>query len=173
MLPDRFETSRLTVRNWRQDLDAPSRRKSLEAALEEILNSRVLEHLPPPLQLTVEGGISGWVSARAEESDVLLVTRAGSSELVGLLIIATDMESPGPLTLHIGYLFAQADWGQGYATEVLSGLIAALGRGKPVRLVGGVSPGNAASARVLEKVGFRRDPELSMSDVDMFVRVIH
>ncbi len=170
MAIDRFTTDRLTVRDWRPDVEDPSRRRSLETALGGVLTPPVLEPLPPPLQLT-QAGISEWVTARAEEGDVLLITANETDELIGLLLLASDLESDRP-AIHIGYLLAETAWGKGYATELVTGLVSAVQAKGPVHLVGGVGRDNPASARVLCKAGFHHDPDLSTADTDMFVRLV-
>lgn len=58
--------------------------------------------------------------------------------------------------VNLGYWIARADWGSGYATEAaraLLGLARALGHR---RVVASHYIDNAASGRVLEKLGFRR-----------------
>ncbi len=171
MLPDQFKTKRLTIRNWRSDLAKPSKRRQLEDALTAILSPAVLAHLPPPLQLTADSGVGDWVSARAVESDVLLVSLIGSNTLIGLLIIAPGHKNADLRNLHIGYLLAQSAWGKGYASELLSGLVTALKPETPVQLIGGVSRDNPASGRVLKKAGFQKDETLSTPDTDVFVRL--
>lgn len=169
---EQFTTERLTVRDWRPDIEDAKKRQALETALHSVLSPDVLEHLPEPLQLAhVNNNISEWISARAEESDVLLVSEIEPNALIGLLILASDPDS-NPATIHIGYLFAEAAWGKGFATELVTGLVSASGADAPIQLVGGVGKGNAASARVLEKAGFHQDQELSTDHTDMFVCVI-
>ncbi len=169
----RFETERLAARDWRPDLDDPSGRAALERSLRAILGARVLEHLPPALQLADGAApIADWIDARAAQGDVMLVSDAGSEELIGLLFLARRPDGADPPQIHVGYLLREEAWGEGLATELVRGLVSALeGRG-PARLLGGVGKGNAASARVLEKAGFVRDPGLSRPDVEMFARSI-
>jgi hypothetical protein len=86
---EQFSTRRLAVRDWRPELASASGRRLIEDSLRAILTERVLEHLPEPLHLrTVElkEGVDGqpqspiaeWVSARAAESDVMLVEDAAN-----------------------------------------------------------------------------------------------
>ncbi|NDW54238.1 GNAT family N-acetyltransferase [Aliiroseovarius sp. PrR006] len=167
----RFTTQRLSVFSWHDVLADPAMRASLEAELSGLLTPKVLEHLPPPLQL--EGGkasISDWIDARSAESEVHLVEDLRTSDLLGLLILAEGASDPDQTVLHIGYLFAQHAWGQGYASEMLVGLCSVVEQDRPARLAGGVDRQNQASARVLQKAGFELNPELSSSDTDMYVR---
>jgi RimJ/RimL family protein N-acetyltransferase len=68
----------------------------------------------------------------------------------------------------LGYVFARDAWGRGFATETVRALcrfgFEALGAH---RLRAGVFPGNAASAHVLEKLGFTREGQLRRT---IFVR---
>ena len=165
MAIDGFTTDRLSVRHWQTVLADPEDRERLEADLSAMLSDKVLEHLPPPLHIT--DSITSWVNDRAGESDVLLIEMKDKN-LVGLLILAAI---PGDeiLTVHIGYLLSEVTWGQGIASELVAGLVAAMDGKRPVRLIGGVDTGNPASARVLQKAGFTVDPSLSQPGHEMYV----
>ncbi|MFT7601698.1 MAG: ribosomal-protein-alanine N-acetyltransferase [Acidimicrobiales bacterium] len=65
---------------------------------------------------------------------------------------ANDVERT---TARIGYLFGEPFWGQGYATELVQGLVV-WSRSQPqlLSLAGGVEHDNVASAQVLLKNGF-------------------
>ncbi|SDF28312.1 GNAT family N-acetyltransferase [Limimaricola pyoseonensis] len=166
-----FETERLRVRDWTPDIADPARRQALQAALEELLTERVLRHLPPPLRLS-DGAeeIGPWIEARAAESDVGLVLERDTDRLVGLLILAFMTGEAETAVCHLGYLFAETAWGRGYATELVTGLAATLDREHPVMLAGGVGRDNPASARVLQKAGFTKDPELSDAETEIYLR---
>ena len=58
--------------------------------------------------------------------------------------------------VELGYTLARAAWGRGYATELGRALLAyAFGELGAERVVAQVEPDNAASRRVLEKLGMR------------------
>ncbi|MCO6501877.1 MAG: N-acetyltransferase [Acidimicrobiales bacterium] len=58
-------------------------------------------------------------------------------------------------TAEVGYSFDPEHWGQGYATEALSALVAYLFDDLDVtRVFGMLDPANVASARLLERTGF-------------------
>lgn len=163
-----FTTDRLTLRDWSDDLNDPAKRAALDRALNSVITPPVLAPLPPPLQLANETDpLMRWITDRAAESEVSLICDTASGEILGLLILA--IVSDAPAKVHLGYLFAQPAWGKGYATEVLSGLVAQAAVHAPVTLIGGVAHDNPASARVLTKTGFARDAAQSTSDTDMFV----
>jgi RimJ/RimL family protein N-acetyltransferase len=93
-------------------------------------------------------------TTRAEpRSDfALLVERRGDGRVVGGCGIRTALRER---EWEIGYVLAREVWGQGLATECVRALVAfGFGALGAHRLRAGVFPGNAASARVLEKVGF-------------------
>ena len=167
---DRFDTDRLSVRHWRGSLEGAAR-AALESDLAAILSPAVLAPLPPSLHWD-GGSLSGWIDARAAESEVLLVTSRESGALLGLMILAPDPEAPEGPALHLGYLLAESAWGKGYASDLVRGLVAALAGRGPLRLVGGVERDNPASARVLVKAGFTVDPDLSDPETEIYVRAI-
>lgn len=162
-----FETSRLTVRDWAdQCADDP---QLLYAELLGLLTPEVLHDLPPSMALG-QGldAVRVWVAARAAESDVFTVHARQGGPLLGLLILVNDSEAVTQ-TLHLGYLFAQTAWGHGFASELVTGVIAALADHTPVRLSGGVAVENPASARVLQKQGFVMDAGVSSDDTRVYV----
>jgi ribosomal-protein-alanine N-acetyltransferase len=59
--------------------------------------------------------------------------------------------------LEVGYWFARAAWGQGYASELVNASLG-VARERGVPLVSAFArPENGASCRVLEKAGFRKE----------------
>jgi RimJ/RimL family protein N-acetyltransferase len=107
--------------------------------------------------------------AQAEESirSTMAARADGSEARFGIELLATG-ELIGNAGLYhffeqnrrceIGYALASKYWGQGYATEALRALIRhgfdALDLN---RIEADIDPRNAASARVLEKLGFRKE----------------
>jgi len=170
MPSDQFTTDRLAVHSWASIIGDKRARKALETALKAILTPRVLKHLPPSLQLHEgENDVASWVDARAAESEIMLVNAKTSGKLVGLVIMARVPDTADIPTVHLGYLLAEATWGQGLASELLKGLLSAMHFEGRMRLVGGVNRTNSASARVLQKAGFIVDPSLSVLGMDMYV----
>lgn len=164
-----FETERLRVQHWQKMLDDPPARERLVKEIEPLLQPDVLRDLPPSMHLgDAPGAICNWVEARAAESECYHVTRRVDGDLLGLLILVEDT-SPTPVpTLHIGYLFAQTAWGQGFATELLGGVLDVAKRYGPLCLMGGVAQSNPVSAHILRKLGFEKQPDLSTSDTEIF-----
>lgn len=89
----------------------------------------------------------------------LAVTLAENGEVIGGCRIWIESAEQGDAS--IGYSLARAHWGRGYATELARALIRfgfeTLGIH---RIWAIVEPENAASARVLEKVGMQREGRL-------------
>jgi RimJ/RimL family protein N-acetyltransferase len=107
--------------------------------------------------------------AQAEESIKAIMTARedGSEARFGIELLATG-ELIGNVGLHhffeqnrrceIGYALASQHWGEGYATEALR---AAIRHGFDAldlnRIEADIDPRNIGSARVLEKLGFRKE----------------
>jgi RimJ/RimL family protein N-acetyltransferase len=65
----------------------------------------------------------------------------------------------------IGYTIAREHWRHGYATEIVTSLIAYAFAGLNVhRITASVDPRNAASCRVLEKAGFTKEAHFRKSE---------
>ena len=170
---NKFNTERLAVYDWTPTVEHQAQRFELETALSGLLTVRVLEHLPPSLRPHPDlDGIARWIDARVAASDVLLVEEKDNGKLIGLMILSAEREDGAGLKVHIGYLLAEAAWGQGIATELVAGFVAAMKPFKPVQVIGGVDKGNPSSARVLQKAGFTADLDNSHPDLVFYVLVI-
>lgn len=171
-----FQTTRLYVRHWADDLADPAQRAWVERGVKALLTPDVLSPLPSCMQLEdAPMAVSDWIDHRAEESDVFRITirapEPHSGRLIGLMILLDLSGEDEMAQMHLGYLLAEQDWGQGYASEMLSGLVTVLQELAPVSVVAGVAHDNPASAHALEKAGFHRDRSLSCNDTEMFVQV--
>lgn len=111
-----------------------------------------------------------WTEAAQAEESIKAIMAAhadGSEARFGIELLSTG-ELIGNVGLHhffeqnrrceIGYALASRHWGQGYATEALRAAIRhgfeALGLN---RIEADIDPRNIGSARVLEKLGFRKE----------------
>ncbi|TRD16621.1 GNAT family N-acetyltransferase [Palleronia caenipelagi] len=165
-----FETRRLRVVDWSDDLSDPRRRATLLEGMEAVLQPSVLLHLPPHLQRPDgENAVARWVEMVRAESTSLTIRARGTEDLIGLLLLAEvpDQRSHRPIW-HMGYLFAERFWGQGYCTELVRGLVAETRSLGSLTLIGGVPRDNPASAHVVQKAGFRVDPRLSSHDTEIW-----
>jgi len=150
-----FATARLRVSHWQADLANPAARARLEAELDKLLTPAVMAHLPPSVQRQGSpGDIPIWIAARHDHG-AEVATVVADNTLVGLVF--AFFPDPDAEDLHIGYLFGEAAWGQGFATEMVAGLLHNLQQlGHCGTVHAGVDPKNTASVRVLEKAGFKR-----------------
>jgi RimJ/RimL family protein N-acetyltransferase len=152
-----LETARLVLRPFEaSDLEA------LQAIQGDEENARWLYHDPRTLGETREllalktagstlRGEGEWLSAA-------VVVRV-SGELVGdvSLLWSSEAHRQGEL----GFIFHQAHQGKGYATEAARPLLAFAFESLGLhRVVGRLEPRNVGSARVLEKLGMRREAHL-------------
>ena len=157
-----FETDRFSVVHWADTIAVPVARRGLVKQLPNLLTPDVIAHLPPFCDLS-DQNIEQWIDARAAESDIYLIRETGTDAIIGLLFLTP----PSNNDIHLGYLFEQSTWGQGYATELLAGLVSHVPK-TGVCLLGGVERKNPASAHVLRKTGFHVVPELSDAETEMF-----
>lgn len=157
-----FETERLSVAHWADTIAVPVARQNLATQLPDLLTSDVIAHLPPFFDLTVQN-IDQWIDARDAESDIYLILEAGTDTIIGLMFLTLPFNND----IHLGYLLGQAAWGQGYASELLAGLMLHVPK-TGFRLLGGVGSENPASAHVLQKTGFQLLAELSDTKTEMF-----
>lgn len=157
-----FETERLSVAHWAETIAAPEARQRFATQLPDLLTPDVIAHLPPFFDLT-DQNINQWIDARDAESDIYLIREIGADAIIGLMFLTPPFNND----IHLGYLFGQAAWGQGYASGLLAGLMLHVPK-TGFRLLGGVGRENPASAHVLRKTGFQIVPELSDTETEMF-----
>ncbi len=105
--------------------------------------------------------MQGRTRARPGEWNQIAIEHAESRNLVGdcaLRILAEDWRQAS-----IGFTLARGHWGQGFATEAVGALLGAMFAGGSIgneglhRVTAVCDVQNAASHRVLERVGMRRE----------------
>ena len=84
------------------------------------------------------------------------VTRTGDDTAIGFVSVGRRREG----VCEIGYLFARETWGQGIAREAVSAVIAQLFAAGERRLFADTDPDNAASIRLLQRLGFTLEGRL-------------
>jgi ribosomal-protein-alanine N-acetyltransferase len=90
-----------------------------------------------------------------EDGRAVAVIEKASGQMIGHMAFHPWF---GPDTYEIGWAFAQAAQGKGYATEAAEALLAySFGTLKAHRVIATCQPENAASCRVAEKLGLRRE----------------
>jgi ribosomal-protein-alanine N-acetyltransferase len=75
----------------------------------------------------------------------------------GTLLGSTGISCTGKGDAMTGYVLAEANWGKGFATEVVHAMIAVARQLDLLTLFALCHPAHSASCRVLEKTGFRLD----------------
>ena len=142
-----IETERLTLR-LRDERDAAWYRELIAERGEE---TPTLEEATTRLarfrDLTMEIGIGALAICRRAETDVI--------GYCALVVGRCSLDEP-----EIAYELLRRFHGHGYATEAAAALVAAAAATGRQRLWSTVAPWNAASLRVLEKLGFRREGTL-------------
>lgn len=109
--------------------------------------------------------LEGNFAEDARNPDPLLydqwpVIEKWSGELVGYCGLL-DKEVDGRPEVELVYVFLPAVWGKGYASEIALALREhATGEMGLRRLIALIEPGNEASVKVAEKVGFHMEKEL-------------
>ncbi|CUH98066.1 GNAT family N-acetyltransferase [Leisingera aquaemixtae] len=145
--------SLLTLRTRR--LRAARWQELTEADLAALFAPKVVQWLPEGFQTQdSDRARRDFLAAVAQQAEVIGLC-AAKGQAIGLLILSHPED--GSKTRNLGYLFAETAWGQGLASELISGLQAHFS-GSGICLSGGVMQENAASARVLEKAGFTPQP---------------
>lgn len=150
-----FQTARLTIRQLCDD-DAPtlaSYRSDPEVAR---FLSWAMPYSPQRASELINRHLGRDFDHPGESGLNLAVVRTDTRELIGDAHIRHEGNDPRQGV--IGYVFARAFHGQGYATELARGMIA-LFFSKPAahRIAAYCDARNTASARVLEKAGMRHE----------------
>ena len=147
----KYDTDRLVVNQWR----SLSTDKEMARAVMKILTPRVTRPLPENWQGEYsEDRATRWIEKRDQEAALLLILDQSSENPVGLMILNDGDEEHSRLNIRVGYMLDEAAWGQGFASEVLRGLISWCKTVAISSIVGGVEQDNIASQRVMEKNGF-------------------
>lgn len=145
--PTTIETARLVLRPVVIE-DAAA----VAAIGNDLAVARTLFFLPHPF---TEADARAWIEGTAPSTSLRFAARRrADGRLVGIAGVHPDAAGGA----EIGYWLGRADWGRGYATEMARAVagFAAEERGfDPLWAV--VMPDNAASIRVLEKLGFVPD----------------
>ena len=114
-------------------------------------------HFPPEWPGDALGFFATW-AAHHDPADPQwggTLVRTSDGRAIGQIGVKGEPDAAG--RLEIGYGLNPEAWGQGYATEAVRALVAALLRRPDVRTVTAeTATTNPASARVLEKSGFVR-----------------
>jgi RimJ/RimL family protein N-acetyltransferase len=111
-----------------------------------------------PTEAQTRAWIEGILARPPEIGTAFVVELRDGGEVVGNLTMSVDPENRQG---EIGFIFHPGHQGRGYATEAARALVGhAFERYGLHRIYGRLEPRNAASARVLEKLGMRREAHL-------------
>ena len=154
-----FETERLFVKDWRSVAPTEWQERDLAAVVAALLTEPVTRALPQPWHGSYSLERAGrWIEERDRDGVTLLIIERATQESIGLVILGEvppDRDSGGT-DVRLGYLFAEDQWGKGFASELVSGFVRwCRGEDAIASITGGVARDNAASARVLTKNGFQ------------------
>ena len=139
-----IETERLTLR-MRDERDAEWYRELVGERGEEVPTlEESRARLAGIRDLTIETGIGALAICRRAEGDTI--------GYCALIVGRANFDEP-----EVAYELLRRFHGHGYATEAVQALVVAAAATGRRRLWSTVGAWNAASLRVLDKVGFRRD----------------
>ena len=112
-------------------------------------------YFEPPVEAQTRDWLDGVLARPPETGTPLAVELRESGELVGHVTLTVDAANRQG---EIGFIFHPDHQGHGYATEAARALIDyAFEHYDLHRICGRLEPRNVASARVLEKLGMRRE----------------
>jgi len=147
-------TARLILRRWTREDREPFAALNADPA--------VMRHFPSILSRSESDAFADRIEAHFERHGFGLwaVEIPGVAPLAGFVGLSVPaFAAPCMPCVEIGWRLAAAHWGRGYATE---GARAALGFGFDAagldEIVSFTVPANAASRRVMEKIGMTHDP---------------
>jgi ribosomal-protein-alanine N-acetyltransferase len=147
-----LRTERLVLRPWRDEDLEPF------AALNG--DPRVMEHFPAPLTRAQSDEMAGRIRLRMADQGyglwaVEVLGAAGFIGFVGLMI--PTFEAHFTPCVEVGWRFAHAHWGHGFAGEGASAALThAFGPLGLTEVVAMTVPANLRSRRVMEKLGMHR-----------------
>ncbi len=138
-----LETERLRLRPWQPDDAEPLQALHAERGEGTHPVERAAARIAGLLAATAESGIALLPIERRAEGDVI--------GYCGLILGRSTLEEP-----ELAYELSARAHGNGYATEAARAVVAAAAATGRARLWATIRPWNAASFRVVEKLGFER-----------------
>lgn len=143
-MADFLRSDRLTLRRLVPD-DAVHFARLLGHDSESV---QMMATMPDPC---TEEAARGWIEMRTSSGHVFAITRTDDEEFLGCIGFGGQSD-----TFHLGYWIGRPYWGQGYVTEAVRAVIKFARSPGYTKMKAETLPNNPASARVLEKVGFRK-----------------
>lgn len=154
-----FETSRLMVRRVQLD-DIPNYHKLYGSELVMANFSDGKTRSAARVDIMILLNLQRW--AQNNPFSCMTITRKENGDFIGIIFVSTVDRLDG--TGLLGYLLLPEYWQQGYASEAVAGLltqyIPAVNQGQYAERISAIysyaKPGNIASMKILEKVGFQQ-----------------
>lgn len=151
---DQITTARLILRPWRPEDRAPLARINADP--------KVYRHLPAPLDRAESDALVDRLEAHRRKYGFgpWAVTRAETGALIGFVgLMMPGFTASFTPCVEIGWRLDPAHWGQGLATEAAASVLGeAFNHHGFDEVVAFTVPKNAASRRVMEKLGMTRNP---------------
>jgi ribosomal-protein-alanine N-acetyltransferase len=149
-----FTTERLILRRWRESDLEPFARLNADP--------EVMAHFQRPLTREESDAFVGRIETRFDERGYGLwaVERREDGVFLGFTGLAYQtFEAPFTPCVEVGWRYDKFAWGHGYATEAATeALRFGFLEAHLDEIVSFTSVGNAASIRVMERIGLHRDP---------------
>ncbi|MFW7524279.1 GNAT family N-acetyltransferase [Vibrio ostreicida] len=147
-----FSTARLVIERYQNQ----PHHQDVIARVMGLLTQEVVVNLPANFHgIETMFAAEKWLDTMQSESTLFLIKQNVDETLIGFMFIYEEEQNA-----HLGYLFGEAYWGQGLASELLIGLVKTVHRENCwSKLVAGVERSNPASAKVLRKAGFHQQNE--------------
>lgn len=149
-----FKTERLSVIEMKSD----DWQDALVSELFSLLSSNVVQFLPPDLHnIHCAQNLHLWLHNMQTQARIFVIHAKQNEQPIGMIYLS-EHDSIG----YLGYWLGEAYWGQGFAQELLQGLVIwAKHESQLKQLSGGVDHDNQASSHVLRKLGFQPAGESS------------
>jgi RimJ/RimL family protein N-acetyltransferase len=159
-----IETPRLRLRNWREeDIEPFIRHLNTEPVMRWLGGVKPAEEH----RAIIRGRVMRWQEERG--FTFWVVERRSDDAHLGFcgLKLASDEGSPVEGQLEIGWRLREDAWGHGYAAEAArASLDFAFARLDAPHVVALTVAGNAASRRLMERLGMTRRPDLDYDGPD-------
>ncbi len=151
-----FETPRLSVNSWTNQIKGVNPKNNFEKKIIEILTPNVTKALPEGWQnINTLDKAKNWVTERDKESHFVTIQLLSTNETIGFIFLYESDSENKYYNLRFGYLLSEKVWGKGLGTELIEGLIKWCKASGDIKSIsGGVESDNLGSIRVLEKTGF-------------------
>jgi len=143
-----YQTSRLQI----NEIISSNQESDFLVSIIEVLTPKVVTNLPPYFQnVNTISLAQEWLETIISDGRLFTVNLVDDCNTVGFVFLSTENNGD----THIGYLLGEINWGKGFATELLKGLIKFLeSEARITRLIAGVAKENFVSIKLLNKLGF-------------------